>query len=68
MKNTIGDLVRLLLFVIAISFMKLMYVPSDISSVSQSQPETKQVGRGADTTVDKKLVFTKKVASLLSDI
>lgn len=67
MKNSIGDLVRLLLFVIAISFMKTVYVPSDRSSVSHSQQETKQVGRGADTTADKKLIMTKKAAPLLSD-
>ena len=66
MKNT-GDLIRLLLFIIAISFMKMMYVPGDAQAVT-SRPETKQVGRGADTSADKKLISAKKTSPLLSDI
>ena len=65
MKNT-GDLVRLLLFIIAISFMKMVHVPQEISAV-QSQAETKQVGRGADTTADKKLSVNQKESPMLSD-
>ena len=65
MKNT-GDLVRLLLFIIAISFMKMVYVPQEVPA-TQLHPETKQVGRGADTTADKKLSVNQKESPMLSD-
>lgn len=68
MRNNVGDLVRILLFVLAISFMKLVAVTNDLPNADRPRQETKQIGRGADTTADKKLVSTRKATPLLSDI
>lgn len=68
MRNNAGDLVRLLLFIIAISFMKIVATTNEHSSLNHPQQEIKPVGRGADTTAEKKLAATQKIVPLSSDI
>ena len=68
MRNNAGDFVRLLLFVIAISFMKMVSMANDVPTTDSPKQEIKPVGRGADTTADKKLAATQKAALLRSDI
>ena len=69
MRNNVGDLARLLLFILAITFMKVVSISQDTPDSSRSpQHKKEQVGRGADTTADKKLASHRKAAPLLSDI
>ena len=68
MRNNIGDLVRLLLFIVAISFMKIVSTTDELPHADRPKQEIKSVGRGADTTAEKKLVATQKILPLLSDI
>ena len=68
MRNNAGELVRILLLILAISFMKVMSTSNELPDADQPKQEIKPVGRGADTTADKKLTFTQKAVPLLSDI